>query len=98
MPRFLQRKITHYELERRRLMVALDTIDPTSDDYATVLNRVEQLDKIIKRSSELTKTLIPAGATAVGLVMIYGFQQSLGLLPKAVDMLVSRQQPKSPQD
>ena len=97
MPKLPKRKLSAYKVERERLMAYLSVSDPKTDDYATVLNRVEQLDQILKRSGELSKTLIPAGATALGLVLIYGFQQSLGLLPKAVDMLVSRP-PRTPPD
>lgn len=87
-----------YVDERERLLTALETYDPSSDEYHTVLNRIDQLDKILNRTSELKKTLIPAMGTVGAVTGIYALQQFAGVLvPKALDSLAARQEQKKSQ-
>lgn len=80
-----------YEDERQRLLVAASKLEPTSDEYHKVMTRIDQLDKIAKRSSDTIKAIIPASATVVSLVGLYALQQFAGVIaPKAMDMLVGR--------
>lgn len=80
-----------YETERQRLLDKASTLDPTTDEYHKVMSRIDLLDKIIKRSSDWLKALIPAGATVVSLAGLYAVQQFAGLaVPKAMDMIVGR--------
>lgn len=86
----LKRK-TRYEGELQRLLEEASTLHPTSDEYYTVLTRINELDKIHNRSSELTKTVIPALGTVGGVAGIYALQQFAGVIvPKALDALGSR--------
>lgn len=99
MPRALKRKTRRDELEHRRLYETAFTMDPASDEYAKVMDRIDQHDKILKRSSEKLKTFIPAAATVISVGAIYATQQFGGLLiPKVVEAITSRNQPKPPQD
>lgn len=85
-----------YEDERQRLLLKASELEPTSDEYHKVMTRIDLLDKITKRSSDLVKTIIPAGATVAGLVGIYAIQQFAGVaVPKAMDMLVGRRNKNS---
>lgn len=87
-----------YETERQRLLEKASTLDPTGAQYKDVMLRIDQLDQIIKRSSESFKTIIPASATVISVVGIYVIQQFAGVVvPKALDMLAARNN-KSPKD
>lgn len=80
-----------YETERQRLLEKASTLDPTGAQYKDVMTRIDQLDQIIKRSSESFKTVVPAALTAVSLVGIYALQQFAGIVvPKALDMHAAR--------
>lgn len=80
-----------YDDERQRLLECLAKLDPTDPQYKTVLERIDSLDKITKRSSDRAKALIPACATVVSVVGIYALQQFAGVVvPKALDMLTGR--------
>lgn len=80
-----------YETERQRLLEKASTLDPTGAQYKDVMLRIDQLDQIIKRSSESFKTIVPASATVVSVVGIYVIQQFAGVVvPKALDMLTAR--------
>lgn len=85
-----------YMAERDRLLdVLAENPDPTSESYQTVMVRLNELDRILTRSSELKKTTIPAlgGIAAVG--GIYALQQFGGVLvPKAMEALAARQDQK----
>ena len=88
-----KRKPKPYEAERQRLLEYAATLTPTSDDYHKTIQRIDTLDKIIHRSSELSKTLIPALGTIGALTGIYMLQQFAGiLLPKAVETYSTRQE------
>jgi hypothetical protein len=85
-----------YADERQRLLLKAAELEPVSDEYHKVMTRIDLLDKITKRSSDLVKTIIPAGATVAGLVGIYAIQQFAGVaVPKAMDMLVGRRNKSS---
>lgn len=85
-----------YEIERERLLNWLNDNEPTTDEYHQVMNRLNELDKMINRTSELKKTLIPALGTVGGVAAIYTIQQFAGvIIPKALDALPSRQQHRS---
>jgi hypothetical protein len=89
-----------YEATRRQLLDALDQTPPSSDEYKELVHRLDQIDKIINRSSERFKTVVPALGTAVAVGGIYALQQFAGVIvPKALDSLAARQeQKKSKQD
>lgn len=92
---FKRKRKEAYVMERERLLYTMETMDPSSDEYHTVMNRLEQLDKILNRTSELTNTVIPAMGTMLGVSAIYGVQQFAGvLIPKALDSIAARQQQK----
>lgn len=97
MPTLFKRKKA-YVAERTRLLTSLETLDPTSDEYHTVMNRIDQLDKILNRTSEKFKTAIPAVGTAGAVMGIYALQQFAGVIvPKALDSLAARQEQKKAQ-
>ncbi len=80
-----------YVDEQQRLLEVAKTLEPHSDQYTKVMARIDQLDKIIKRSSERTRALIPAVATIGSVVGIYALQQFAGVIvPKALDMLTGK--------
>ena len=90
-----KRKPKPYVAERTRLLKHISTLPPESDDYQKVMARINELDKILNRTTELKKTVIPAlgGITAVG--GIYALQQFAGVLvPKALETLAARQEQK----
>lgn len=97
---FKRQRKAAYVQERERLLVALETHDPASDEYHKVMSRLDQLDKILNRTNELTKTVIPAVGTIGAVTGIYALQQFAGVIvPKALDSLAARQeQKKSQQD
>lgn len=80
-----------YRDERQHLLDVAAMLDPTSEQYAKVIDRIDKLDKIIKRSSEKVKTIVPSCITAASLVGIFVIQQYAGIvIPKALDMLPGR--------
>lgn len=90
-----KRKTKPYVAERNRLLEQLSILPPTSDEYHTVLQRVNDLDKILNRTSEKFKTVVPALGTTAAVGAIYAIQQFGGvLLPKVVDSLAARQEQK----
>lgn len=90
-----RRKPKPYEAERQRLLEHLTTLDPTTEAYANAMARLDQLDKILNRTTELKKTVIPAAGTIVGVAGIYGLQQFAGVIvPKALESLAARQEQK----
>lgn len=91
----LKRKPKPYEAERERLLEHIGTLNPATEAYKDVMARINELDKILNRTSELKKTVIPAlgGIGAVG--GIYALQQFAGVIvPKALDSLATRQEQK----
>lgn len=92
---FPKRKPKPYVAERQRLLDKLETLDPTTDDYETVMHRVNELDKILNRTTELKKTIIPAFGATAAIGGIYALQQFAGVLvPKALEQLAMRQEQK----
>jgi hypothetical protein len=88
-----KRKPGPYEVERDRLVYFLSTADPTSDEYMKALSRLDQLDKILNRTSELKKTTIPALGAIGGVIGIYGLQQFGGvIIPRALEALNERRE------
>ena len=88
----LKRKPKPYVAERDRLLEVLKNTTPDSDEYKNVMARLDQLDKILNRTTELKKTVIPALGTVGAVAGIYGLQQFAGVIvPKALDSLASRQ-------
>lgn len=80
-----------YETERERLLTHMSTLDPESDEYHKVMTQVDKLDTILHRSSELTKTVIPALGTVASVAGIYALQQFAGIIvPKALETIASR--------
>ena len=96
MPNIPKRKPSPYDLERDRLLDHLNSSDPESDEYETVMKRLDTLDKINRRSNELTKTIIPAISTIASVGGIYAIQQFGGVLvPKVLDAIASRSTQKT---
>lgn len=80
-----------YHDERQRLLEVAMTLDPLTPEYKTAIDRIDNLDKITKRSHEKTKVIVPACITAASLVGIYALQQLTGyVLPKALDAITAR--------
>lgn len=91
----LKRKPKPYVAERDRLQERLASLDPTTDEYQTVMTRLSELDRILNRTSELKKTVIPAFGTAMAVGGVYALQQFGGVLvPKALETLAARQEQK----
>lgn len=84
MSRPRHRKV-RYDGELQRLLGELAQLSPTTADYEKVLKRIDELDKIHNRTSELVKTLVPVLATAISATSIYFLQQAVGVLPRAID-------------
>ena len=86
-----ERKPDVYEPLREQLLEELNGSAPADDEFGTVMEHLERLDKITKRSSETKKALIAASGTVAGVVGIYALQQFVGVIvPKALDALASR--------
>lgn len=89
------RKHNRYEAELTRLLEEAQKHPIVSDEYHKVLARINELDKIHNRTSELKKTVIPALGTIGAVGGIYALQQFGGVLvPKALDALASRSSQK----
>ena len=94
-----KRKPKPYVFERERLLEKLMVLDPTTDEYKTVLMRIDQLDKILNRTTELKKTVIPALGTVGAVGGIYALQQFAGVIvPKALETIAARQEQKKSQE
>ena len=95
MPNPFKRKQSPYADERSRLLEYLKTLDPISNEYQKVMLRLDELDKILNRTSELKKTVIPALGTVAGVLGIFGLQQFAGVIvPKALETIAARQEQK----
>jgi len=91
-----KRKLHVYKQERQRLFEWARTLDPTTPEYKEIMHRIDSLDKIIKRSGERFKTIVPALGTVAGVGGIYALQQFGGVLvPKALDAIASRKETKN---
>lgn len=90
-----KRKPKPYVAERNRLLGALETLDPASQDYEIVMKRLSEIDRINNRTTELKKTIIPAFGATAAVGGIYALQQFGGVLvPKAMDALAARNEQK----
>jgi hypothetical protein len=84
-----------YVAERNRLLEYIQLLSPASDEYHTVLQRINELDKILNRTSEKFKTVVPAFGTALAIGGVYALQQFGGILvPKALETLAARSDAK----
>lgn len=91
----LKRKPKPYVQERDRLLEKLGDLDPRDDDYNTVLHRVNDLDKILNRSSDKFKAVVAAAGPVAAIGGIYALQQFGGVLvPKAMESYAARQEAK----
>lgn len=82
-----------YKYERVRLLDHLNQTDPASEEYKEVMHRLNDLDKMINRTSEFAKTIVPALGTLGGVVGIYGLQQFGGVIvPKVLESIGARQE------
>lgn len=94
----LKRKPKPYVAERDRLQESLASLDPASDQYETVMKRLNELDRILNRTSEKFKTVIPAFGTAAAVAGVYALQQFGGVIvPKALETLAARQESRKSQ-
>lgn len=88
-------KTKPYVAERTRLLEFVATLNPITTEYATVMARIDELDRILNRTTELKKTVIPALGTGGAVVGIYALQQFAGVIvPKALDSLAARSEKK----
>lgn len=96
----LKRKPKPYVAERDRLLKVLDILDPTDEDYSAVLHRLNEIDKILNRSSDKFKTVVSAAGPVAAIGGIYALQQFGGVLvPKAMESYAARQESKkNPQE
>src|SRR5215216_744191 len=91
----LKRKPKPYVAERDRLLEWLAANDPSDESYKEVMSRIDKLDQILNRTSELKKTVIPALGTVGAISGIYALQQFAGVIvPKALDSIAARQEQK----
>lgn len=91
----LRRKPKPYVEERNRLLKQLSHLSPDTDQYHTVLQRVNDIDKILNRSTDKFKTLVGAAGPAVAIAGVYALQQFGGVLvPKALETYAARQDTK----
>lgn len=95
---FPKRKPKPYVAERERLLEAMQELNPATEAYKDVMARLNELDKILNRTTELKKTVIPALGGISAVAGIYGLQQFAGVIvPKALDSLAARQEQKKHQ-
>lgn len=86
-----KRKSNVYTPERTRLLEWANSLDPTTPEYQNLMARIDELDKIHRRSNELTKVAIPALGTIGGVAGVYALQQFAGVIvPKALETIASR--------
>lgn len=92
---FLRRKTKPYVAERDRLLKQLSHLSPDTDQYHVVLQRVNDLDKILNRTSEKFKTVAGVAGPSVAIAGVYALQQFGGVLvPKALEAYAARQDQK----
>ena len=90
-----KRKTKPYVEERDRLLAVMETLNPADEDYATVMHRLNDIDKILNRSSDKFKTVATAAGPVAAIGGIYALQQFGGVLvPKAMESYASRQENK----
>lgn len=90
-----KRKPKPYVAERDRLLEQLSTLDPSTDTYAAVLHRVNEIDKILNRSSDKFRTVVTAAGPVAAIGGVYALQQFGGVLvPKALESYATRQENK----
>lgn len=86
-----KRKPKPYDDERQHIMLNMSITDPSSDQYHTLMSRLDELDQIRNRTTELKKTVIPAAGTVLGVGGIYLVQQFAGIIvPKALENIRTR--------
>lgn len=89
------RKTNVYVEERNRIIVWMSAKTPDSQEYEDGMKRLNEIDRILNRTSELKKALIPALGTTAGVGAIYAIQQFGGILvPKALDAIAARSEAK----
>ena len=93
---FKRQRKASYVQERERLLTALESHTPGSDGYHKVMTEIDRLDKILNRTNETVKTVIPAVATGTSILGIYALQQFAGVIvPKALESLAARKEQKN---
>ena len=84
-----------YEYERVRLLDWLNNAEPEKPEYKEVMNRLNELDRMMNRTTELKKTIIPAFGTGAAVLGIYAVQQFGGVIvPKVMETIAARQERK----
>lgn len=90
-----KRKPKPYVAERDRLLKWLETNDPATPEYETVMKRLNDIDRIHNRTSEKFKTLVPALGSIGAIGGIYALQQFGGVIvPKVLEQIAARQEQK----
>ena len=93
---FKRKRKAAYVVERQRLLEALTKLNPATEAYQSVMARLDELDRILNRTNETMKTVVPALGTVLGVASIYGLQQFAGVIvPKALDTIAARKEHKN---
>lgn len=96
---FPKRKPKPYEAERDRILEIMASISPYSPEYKEAIARLDQLDKIHNRTSELKKTVIPTLGTIGAVSGIYALQQFGGVLvPRVLEQIAARKEHKKSEE
>jgi hypothetical protein len=95
----LKREPKPYVAERDRLLEYLGNADPATDEYQKGMARLNELDRMMNRTTELKKTVIPALGTIGGVAGIYALQQFGGVIvPRVLEAIGSRSQQRHPRE
>lgn len=95
MRNLFKRKPKPYVAERDRLLEELSTLPADGNRYHIVLQRLNEIDAILNRSSDKFKTLVSAAGPVAAIGGVYALQQFGGVLvPKALETYAARQDAK----
>lgn len=90
-----KREAKGYKRERDRILRLMETMLPDDPSYQTYMNRLNEIDKILNRTSEINKAVIPALGGVSAVAGIYALQQFGGVIvPKAMDAIAARNEQK----
>lgn len=79
--------------EISRLAATLGTLSPLSDDYATILSRLNLLTEARSKKNERaisTDTLLTIGANIVGLLLVLNYERLNVISTKALTMVLRK--------
>lgn len=83
---------TPLEKEMTNVLSHLEGINPASDEYATVLDKLEKLNALKEPQKEPKKRISPdalvsAGASLLGIVLILSYEQTHVVTTKALSFI-----------